>query len=95
MSLLKLSTIPNTGVQAISYAYFGLGTGPVHISYVGCSGTEQELLDCSYSGFDNTYCSHSYDAGVRCQSELRFIVRLDCTMTTSHVCSLKQHMCNW
>ena len=58
------------GVNFFHFAYFGLGTGPVHISDVRCNSTERTLLNCSFSGFDNTRCIHSYDAGVRCTSEL-------------------------
>ena len=68
MAINILDSIVDTGVDAFSFAYFGLGTGPVHVSNIQCIGSEQRLLNCSFSGFDNTRCSHSYDAGVRCKS---------------------------
>ena len=36
-----------------SSAYFGVGTGPVHLRYVRCSGVEHRLLDCTHN--NNTY----------------------------------------
>ena len=55
-----------TDSLAFSYAHFGSGSGSIFLDNVGCSGGESILLDCYYniSGSD---CSHSEDAGVRCQ----------------------------
>ena len=50
---------------AFSNAHFGAGIGDIYLDNVGCIGTESSLLDCSY--ISNTGCSHSEDAGVRCQ----------------------------
>uniref|UniRef100_A0A1X7U1B7 Deleted in malignant brain tumors 1 protein n=1 Tax=Amphimedon queenslandica TaxID=400682 RepID=A0A1X7U1B7_AMPQE len=49
---------------AIGNAYFGLGTGPINMDNVFCSGTESQLTDCSYSAIHN--CGHSEDASVIC-----------------------------
>ena len=49
---------------AIGNAYFGLGTGPINMDNVFCSGTESQLTDCSYSPTHN--CAHSEDASVIC-----------------------------
>ena len=51
------------GARAFSNAYFGRGSGPIIMSYVGCNGLETHLANCSYS---TPYCSHYEDAGVRC-----------------------------
>ena len=51
------------GAIAYSNARFGQGSGPVHMSNVGCSGSESRLIDCSYN---SVYCSYN-DAGVSCQ----------------------------
>ena len=59
---LNVITI-SLGAQAYSYAYFGRGTGPILMAYVGCRGEETHLANCSHS---TPYCSHSEDAGVRC-----------------------------
>ena len=36
--------------------------------YVGCSGDELQLLDCSDNRTENYHCSHAEDAGVMCTS---------------------------
>ena len=64
--IMKLNVILITislGAQAYSYAYFGRGTGPILMAYVGCTGLETHLANCTRS---TPYCSHSEDAGVRC-----------------------------
>lgn len=53
------------GAQAFSFAFFGQGTGPIHIDNVQCVGTEATLLECTHLTVDN--CVHAEDAGVRCQ----------------------------
>ena len=45
---------------------FGAGSGPIYLDDVGCSGSELRLVNCSYS-HDTADCTHSEDAGVRCQ----------------------------
>ena len=65
------------GAQAFSYAYFGSGTGPILMAYVGCRGEETHLINCTRS---IPYCSHSEDAGVRC---LGTIITLDYSASSS------------
>ena len=56
-----------TPVSESCCASFGQGTGPILLDYVGCSGTESTLSDCSHAGIGNVYsCRHSQDAGVVC-----------------------------
>ena len=45
--------------------------GSVHIwlSYVRCTGREQNITSCSHSPWGNNYCIHNRDAGVECSSE--------------------------
>ena len=45
-------------------AYFGQGSGPVVFYYLGCSGNEYRLEDCTYSS--SYYASHTADVGVKC-----------------------------
>ena len=51
-------------MRAFSYAFFGRGTGPIHMDNVACSGSEEDLIDCSFTS--PFYDSHYEDAGVRC-----------------------------
>ena len=48
-------------------AYFGEGSGPIHLDYVLCSGTEYILTDCRI-GNRTRQSSHSEDVGVKCQT---------------------------
>ena len=58
--LLKLGAWP------YCCAYHGQGSGPIHISNVGCVGNESSLTDCSYA--TTHLCHHGEDAAVRCQT---------------------------
>ena len=70
------NVIANTscsGSRAYHGAYYGAGTGPIHLDNVRCSGNEQRLIDCPH--IRNTYtvtplqdCSHVEDAAVSCQT---------------------------
>ena len=55
------------GARAFSQARFGQGTGHILLDEVGCVGTERRLANCFASGIGIHDCSHSEDAGVRCQ----------------------------
>ena len=48
---------------AASISTFGKGVGPVHFSNFYCSGSENNLLNCTYY----TYSQCSYHAGVKCE----------------------------
>ncbi|KAK7477000.1 hypothetical protein BaRGS_00031776, partial [Batillaria attramentaria] len=48
---------------------FGPGTGPVWLNYLGCTGTEEHLLDCRNSyALGGQSWSHYRDAGVICDN---------------------------
>ncbi|XP_056441951.1 neurotrypsin [Gadus chalcogrammus] len=54
-------------------AYFGEGSGPIHVDNVKCSGEERSLADCVKRAPGTHNCRHSEDAGVICdygQSQL-------------------------
>ncbi len=56
--------------EAVSNAYFGVGTGNISMDDVTCFGSEAQLGECYYSGWNINNCVHYEDAGVRCYSEL-------------------------
>ena len=55
---------------AISNSYFGEGSGPYHLSSVGCNGHESNLTECSHSAIGFHNCLPGNDAGVRCDGKL-------------------------
>ena len=57
------------GARYYTNAFFGMGTGPIHLDNVYCAGTEQRLIDCSYTSHN---CIHSEDAGVACIGKTNF-----------------------
>ena len=52
------------GATALGSAYFGPGTGAINMDNVFCSGSEEQLTDCTFSETHN--CAHSEDASVIC-----------------------------
>ncbi|XP_036089324.1 neurotrypsin isoform X1 [Rousettus aegyptiacus] len=52
--------------RARPMAYFGEGTGPIHVDNVRCTGTERSLADCVKQELGRHNCRHSEDAGVIC-----------------------------
>ena len=56
-------------VEAPRSATFGAGNGPSWYSNVRCTGTEQNLTECTHSYYYGSACPHSQDAGVVCSSE--------------------------
>ena len=57
-------------LEAVSYAQFGQGTGPIWLDDVACFGNEQTLAECLSSPIGQHNCRHYEDAGVRCYCEL-------------------------
>ena len=50
-------------------AFFGEGSGPVHLSRAECTSEEMNLLDCTIDESAVNGCDHSEDAGVICRGE--------------------------
>ena len=53
--------------EAYGNGTFGEGQGYIYIKNVQCNGSESNLEDCPASEVGFNECSHSEDAGVRCQ----------------------------
>ena len=50
-------------------AFYGRGSRIIWLDNVECVGTEGTIGNCSHSGWGiHSYCSHFYDAGVKCRS---------------------------
>lgn len=49
-------------------SYFGNGVGPISMSRVQCTGSEQRLINCTYSPSDADD-AHNQDAGVKCVNQ--------------------------
>ena len=50
--------------------YFGLGTGAIMLSGLGCTSSEASVISCPHTSsvLGTTGCNHSADAGVSCTS---------------------------
>ena len=57
-------------VYALQYQMFGVGSGPIILDNVQCTGSETSLSNCSALSQPN--CGHSKDAGVRCFSGMYY-----------------------
>ena len=65
--LFIFSSYNNIDAVSFSSAYFGQGIVPIALDDVSCTGSESQLLSCSYDS-NTVDCSHSEDAGARCQT---------------------------
>ena len=66
MSIVLCFSSLSTDATALSFAFFGQGTGPIVLDDVRCAGTEDRLVDCPHDP-STVDCVHSEDASVRCQ----------------------------
>ena len=54
------------GGYAVTSARFGEGVGVTWMNNVNCKGIEKAIDSCPFSGWGESQCLHSYDAGVEC-----------------------------
>ena len=47
-------------------AYFGEGSGPIHLSRAQCNSRDMRLIDCAIDKTGMNGCRHNEDAGVIC-----------------------------
>ena len=66
---------------------FGEGSGPVFLSNLLCTGSEQTLLKCHNQIFVGSYCSHTRDVGLRCERKL-----VKCLIANNS--AIQPHLCN-
>ena len=58
---------PHTGAMVGSDLYVGVGSGPVFLDNIECSGDETSLMQCNSSAATARCSSHDQDVGVSCQ----------------------------
>ena len=56
---------------AYSNAQFGIGSGPIYLTDVSCSSSKTSLLQCNSDPILSSGCTHSEDAGVKCEGIAR------------------------
>ena len=74
--LLYIGASKHTG------GYFGEGSGPIHLDYVACSGTEYYLTDCELES-KTGHSNHSEDVGVKCQTSKKIGIGSAWSVTSS------------
>ena len=76
-----------TGTVARTRAFYGRGSGLIMVTYVGCNGEEQNLLNCTHTGYGVTSCSHYEDAGVRCPGKWWHLSKCIISFACLYVCN--------
>lgn len=71
---LLFLTLHNYLIGAVAYnnSHFGVGSGPIYMDNIQCSGSETALLQCSHATEHN--CYHTEDAGVKCTKPGIYII---------------------
>ena len=70
--------------MALSFAFFGQGTGPIWLDNVFCTGSETELLECPHNGISIHNCIHFEDASVRCSPRKFIIKKMSCSYSETY-----------
>ena len=64
-SMIQITQI--IGGIAYSSIQYGSGSGPIYLTDVLCTGSETSLLRCNSDPIHSSGCTHSEDAGVKCE----------------------------
>jgi hypothetical protein len=59
----------HAGAVTRSSAYYGMGSGPILLSNLYCTGSEDTLLGCNRNMYGALSCTHRQDAGVVCEGK--------------------------
>lgn len=59
----------NGGIAVSAASSFGPGDGMIWLENMDCSSEHLNISDCQHSGWGNTNCDHSQDAGIICLTE--------------------------
>ncbi|XP_030834240.1 deleted in malignant brain tumors 1 protein isoform X1 [Strongylocentrotus purpuratus] len=73
--------------DVLQNAAFGEGIGMVFLEGISCLGSENSLLDCTFTSFDANSCPHSQDVGVICKDTGALqlsTIRFDPTTSLGH-----------
>ena len=84
VSFIMINYLMCVGAIPVTNGYFGRGTGPVHMTGVDCTGSEESLTQCSYvNGIGATNCYHAKDVGVMCKGNFNInMLIVVCTIHT-------------
>lgn len=77
--------IAGRSAQALSSAYFGQASGPVWLHDLNCTGSERHVSQCEKGNWGGTNCSHTKDAGVRCQQGKGKEAKINLTADKRHI----------
>ncbi len=64
----------DAGAVPIRGAFFGEGTGRIHLDDLGCERSETSIIECPHNGVNVNNCNHREDAGVICLGEYECFV---------------------
>ena len=72
-------------VATTTRASYGEGTGQIWLDNLFCTGSEDQLIDCTHNGFGVHNCIHREDAGLQCGGKLLTLMHMH--MYIMHICT--------
>ena len=67
VAFMLLKPLDIAGGTAYSSTAYGAGSGPIYLTEVLCTSSKTHLLQCNSAPILSGGCSHSEDAGVKCE----------------------------